>query len=171
MVLNGLLRKFMTDRQLAGGGGISSGGAYHAPRLRFRALAALIATLALAACRADSFSAPQSGACTTEPGCLAPMEPVDPVVFSSIDDARLRLVPQIGDAATQRKLTGALNALNEGLRNGREADARVSLAQVYAAIAPFRTKTPDGAPVDPPDVSALRLELVPAAIALGVSVE
>jgi hypothetical protein len=96
---------------------------------------------------------------------------VGPVVLSSIDDARLRLVPQIGDAATQRKLAAALSSLNAALAERRDSDARLDLARVYAAIAPFRTTAPDGTPVDPPDVSALRLELLPAANALGVRSE
>lgn len=130
------------------------------------------AAVSLSACRADSFSAPQSGPCTGEPGCRDVLtEPVSAVVFASIDDARLRLVDQIGDAATQRRLNQALNSLNVGLAEGRASDARIALAQVYALIAPFRTIDPDGTPIDPPDVAALRLELVPASNALGVRIE
>ena len=77
---------------------------------------------------------------------------------------------QIGDAATQRTLRAALSSLNDALVERRDADARRNLAQVYAAIAPFRTTSPDGTPVDPPDVSALRLELIPAANTLGVRI-
>lgn len=142
------------------------------PAIRgLRALAVTIAVAAVSACRADSFSAPQSGACADEPGCVTdPSAPVSAVVLSSIDDARLRLVPQIGDAATQRTLRAALSSLNDALVERRDADARRNLAQVYAAIAPFRTTSPDGTPVDPPDVSALRLELIPAANTLGVRI-
>jgi hypothetical protein len=171
MVLKGTWAA-MADRQVDTAGRSSTWSAYRVARLRLGALASLAATLVLAGCRADSFSAPQSGPCTDQPGCVTgPSTPVSPVVLSSIDDARLRLVPQIGDAATQRTLTSALSALNAALADRRDADARIQLAYVYAEIAPFRSRTASGIPVDPPDVAALRLELIPAANTLGVRIE
>lgn len=130
------------------------------------------AGLLLAGCRSDSFTAPNAVDCTGEPGCrTAASEPVDPAVYASLDDAELRLVPVIGDAATQSALAGDLRALAQALRDGRTSDARAALADVYVQIAPFRiTGAADGM-MDPPDVAALRLELVPAANALGVQVK
>lgn len=126
----------------------------------------------LAGCRSDSFTAPQAVDCTGEPGCRTTLSaPVDPLVYASLDDATLRLAPVIGDAATQSALAAHLRALSQALRDGRASDARAALANVYVQLAPFRITRPDGAAMDPPDVAALRLELVPAENALGVQVK
>lgn len=129
----------------------------------------MMATVSLAACRADSFSAPASVDCTGEPGCRPTTSaPIDQSVYASLDDASARLVSGIGDAATQRALTDLLHELTQALREGRTSDARAQLAQVYARLTPLRVALPDGTQIDPPDVAALRLGLVPAANALGV---
>lgn len=132
-----------------------------------------IAGLLLAGCRADSFTSPQAADCTGEPGCnTTPLAPIDPEVYAALDDAVLRLVPTITGAATpQASLAGSLQALSHALKARRAADARIALADVYVQLAPFRVTRGDGTEVDPPDVSAVRLALVPAANALAVQIK
>jgi hypothetical protein len=126
----------------------------------------------LAGCRSDSFTSPQAVDCTGEPGCRTSLStPVDPTVYASLDDATRRLAPVIGDEATQDAIASDLRALSQALRDGSASDARAALAHVYVQLAPFRVTRPDGTTMDPPDVAALRLELVPAANALGVQVK
>ena len=143
------------------------------PRVGPRAVAAVaVAGVLLAGCRADSFTAPHAVGCTGQPGCrTTPSAPVDPTVYASLYDATLRLVPAIGNASAQDALTSALRALSEALQDGRTGDARTALAAVYVQLAPFRTTEVDGTRVDPPDVAALRLALVPAANTLGVQIQ
>jgi hypothetical protein len=132
----------------------------------------VMAGVLLAGCRTDSFTSPQAVDCTGQPGCPAtPSAAVDPTVYASLDDATLRLVPAIGNGATQRALTSALHALSQALKDGRTSDARAALADVYVQLAPLHVTQPDGTKVDLPDVAALRLELVPAANALGVQIK
>jgi hypothetical protein len=126
----------------------------------------------LAGCRADSFTSPHSVDCTGQPGCRAtPTAPVDPTVYTSLNDAKARLAPTVGNAATQRALADALDALSQALEDGRTSDARAALAEVYEHLAPLRVTRADGTRVDLPDVAALRLDLVPAANTLGVQIQ
>ena len=134
-----------------------------------RTLAAIaMAGLLLTACRADSFTSSQAADCTGQPGCRATSSPVDPTVYSALNDARLRLAPAIGTATTQAAIEGALHEISIALENGRTSDARAALARVYVELEPYRITLSDGTKIDPPDVAALRLGLVPAANTLGV---
>ncbi|MDE3151779.1 MAG: hypothetical protein KGL93_05980 [Gemmatimonadota bacterium] len=124
---------------------------------------------ALSACRADSLSAPQAQDCAGQPGCrTSPSAPVDPTVFASLSDGVQRLAPSLGTGATQTALTNALITLNQALEAGHDADARTALAEVYGDLDQLRVAGSDGTPVDLPDASALRLELILVANALGV---
>lgn len=129
-----------------------------------------IAGALLTGCRADSFTAPHADDCTGEPGCrTTPTAPVDPIVLVSLEDARLRLAPSIEHTSSQQSaLASSLNLLAQALENGNATDARLALADVYEQAARFRITRDDGVTIDPPDVAALRLALVPAANALGV---
>lgn len=125
-----------------------------------------VATVLVGACRADSLSAPQATDCTGQPGCRpTPTAPVDATVYSSLSDGMGRLAPSLGAGAA---LGNALNSLDQALRTGHDADARTYLAEVYAQLIPLRVTLADGTKTDLPDASALRLELVPVANALGV---
>jgi hypothetical protein len=126
----------------------------------------------LTGCRSDSFTAPNAVDCTGQPGCRATLlAPVDSTVYASLDDARLRLAPVIGSSAVHVALGSALRELSLALEQRQASDARTALADVYVQLAPFRVTGPDGTTVDPPDVAALRLDLVPAANALGVQIQ
>lgn len=132
-------------------------------------IAAMLAGVFVMGCRSDSLSAPGAAACSGQPGCRAtPSAPVDPIVYSALDDATLRLVPNIGGSETQETLSNAIASLAQALKDGRSSDARADLANVYTVLAPLGVAQPGGTAIDPPDVAALRLDLLPAVNALGV---
>jgi hypothetical protein len=113
----------------------------------------------------------QSTECGSEPGCRATQsDVVDPVVIAALDDARERLVPALDDDAARAALLSALQALEQQLKANRTAEARVRLALVYAQLDRMRITLPGSDPVDLPDVTAIRLALVPVANTLGVPV-
>jgi hypothetical protein len=131
---------------------------------------AVLSALLLAGCRADSLTTPlQSTECGGEPGCRPSQNvPVDPAVIAAVDDARERLVPTLDDAAAREALAGVLQGLREKLEANRNADARVRLALVFVELDRLRVRLPGEEPIDLPDMSAIRLALVPVAKALGV---
>lgn len=134
-----------------------------------RALALAVAAVLVVGCRADSLSAPQITDCAGQPGCRStPTAPVDTTVYSSLGDAMGRLAPSL---AAGTALDHALHSLDGALRAGRDADARTYLADVYAQLVPLRVTLADGTKADLPDASALRLELIPVASALGVQAQ
>jgi hypothetical protein len=144
----------------------------HRARPRSRRLAALVgtATLLAAGCRGDSVTTPSESAvaCANEPGCRPSQSaPVDAVVLAAVADARERLIPMLDDASAGATLALALQRMSEALEANRSADARARLADVYVVLDRLRV-TVDGGTFDLPDVSAIRLALVPAANALGV---
>lgn len=131
-----------------------------------------VATLLAVGCRSDSFTSPNAADCTGQPGChTAQGAAAAPEVFISLNDAATRLVPSLGAPSAQQSIIGALNDVSRALEENRYADARASMAQVYELIAPFRTKNSNGTEVDPPDVAAIRLDLVPAANTLGIQIQ
>jgi hypothetical protein len=134
-------------------------------------LAALSALL-VAGCRADSLTTPlQSTECGDEPGCRPSQRvPVDPAVIGAVDDARARLVPTLDDAAARETLAGALHGLQKKLEANKNEDARVRLALVFVELDRLRITLPGEDPLDLPDMSAIRLALVPVAKALGVQI-
>jgi hypothetical protein len=93
---------------------------------------------------------------------------VDPNVVISVDDARVRLVANLGDAATRNALDADFGTLGTALLDNRLTDARTALADIYARLATLRVPGDGGALIDPPDVAAIRLELIPTTTALGV---
>jgi hypothetical protein len=121
-------------------------------------------------CASDSITSPlASTPCVAEPGCRpSPGEPLDLSVLAALDDARERLVPALDNAATRTSLDGVLLQLEEQLKANRTADARVRLAAAYGQLDRTRIALPGSDPMDLPDMSAIRLALVPVANALGV---
>jgi hypothetical protein len=89
-------------------------------------------------------------------------------VLAALEDARGRLVPTLDDAATRGSLDGVLLQLEEQLKANRTASARMRLAVVYAELDRARIALPGNEPMDLPDMTAIRLALVPVANALGV---
>lgn len=132
-------------------------------------LAALFPLL-VSGCGSDSITSPlASTQCVAEPGCRpSPSEPLDPSVLAALEDARGRLVPTLDDAATRGSLDGVLLQLEEQLKANRTASARMRLAVVYAELDRARIALPGNEPMDLPDMTAIRLALVPVANALGV---
>ena len=139
---------------------------------RFRLVSVAFTTLVMAACRADSLTTPlQSTDCGDEPGCRPSQNvPVDPAVIAAVDDARERLAPTLDDAGARVTLTGALQALQQKLEANRSAEARVRLSMVFVELDRLRVTFPGEAPVDLPDMAAIRLAMVPVANALGVKI-
>jgi hypothetical protein len=133
------------------------------------ALAVLMSTLA--ACRADSLSAPPpefTELCGTAPGCrTSTSAPLDTVVLIAIDDAASRLTPGIQDVTARATVASLLGKLSADLAASRIADARTHLALVYDEIDLMETAA--GIRGDLPDLAAIRLGLVPTANSLGVS--
>jgi hypothetical protein len=107
--------------------------------------------------------------CTGAPGCSPTQNaPVDPAVYAALDDAQQRLVPNLDDAAARAELGGALQALEVELHANRLSEARTRLALAYVQLDKMRISLPGTDLVDLPDMSAVRLALVPVANALGV---
>jgi hypothetical protein len=129
-----------------------------------------LSALLVAACRGDSLTTPlQETPCGDEPGCRTSQSlPVDPAVIAAVDDARERLVPTLDDAAARASLGGALQALQEKLQANDNAESRVRLALVFLELDRQRITIPGEEPLDLPDMSAIRLALVPVANALGI---
>ena len=135
-------------------------------------VALLVGATFLAGCRADSLSAPPLTNCPGDPGCrTSPTATIDASVYAALSDATGRLAPTVSDPAARATLTAALNSLSQDLDGGRDADARTALAQVYAAMVPLRVTLGNGVTGYPPDLAALRLDLVPVANALGVQTQ
>ena len=126
--------------------------------------------LLVGGCGSESITAPRPAAeCVGEPGCRSTLsEPLDPSVVVALDDTRDRLVPTLDDAAARASLDGALLQLEEQLKANRATEARVRLALAYAQLDRVRVALPGSDPVDLPDMSSIRLALVPVANALGV---
>ena len=136
---------------------------------RSRLLLVALSALLVAACRGDSLTTPLQQACGDEPGCRTSQRvPVDPAVIAAVDDARERLVPTLDDAAARASLAGALQALQEKLQANNSAESRVRLALVFLELDRLRIAVPGEEPLDLPDMSAIRLALVPVANALGI---
>lgn len=125
--------------------------------------------LALAACRADSLSAPSEPVCATG-ACPTPptSDPVTPEARAALSDAHDRILSGISDRATSSRLTPALDALSAHLAAGRLQSARIQLASVYDLLDELERVGGAGLSPDAPELSAIRLSLVPTARALGV---
>lgn len=135
-------------------------------------MALIVGAALMAGCRADSLSAPPVTNCPGEPGCrTSPAATIDASVYAALTDATGRLAPTVSDPSARATLTSALNALSQDLDSGRDADARTALAQVYAAMVPLRVTLGNGVTGYPPDLAALRLDLVPIANTLGVQTQ
>lgn len=148
------------------------------PRALPRLGALTLLALAAAACRGDSVVAPAQSAqpiCETS-ACANPDAPAPTaaIVIAPLEDAALRIVPNMLDARARAELPGVLNALRADLLAGRLDRARIQLARSYDALE--RAAAVAGGSDDPSrvldlaDLSAIRLALVPASAALGVSV-
>lgn len=130
-----------------------------------------LASLLLVGCRSDSITTPtQPTVCGDEIGCRASQsDPVGPLVFAALDDARERLVPTLDDAAARETLASALSTLRASLQANRSVEARTRLAMAYVQLDRLRVVIPGTAPLDLPDLAAIRLALVPVSNALGVT--
>jgi hypothetical protein len=143
-----------------------------APQALRLGLVLVLGAALLGGCRADSMSAPPLTNCPGDPGCrTSPSAAIDASVYASLGDATSRLAPTVSDPAARADLMSALQALTDDLDRGRDADARTALAQVYAELLPLRVTLGSGVTGYPPDLAALRLDLVPVANALGVQTQ
>lgn len=140
---------------------------HHAARGASLALGALL----LVGCRSDSITTPtQPTVCGDEIGCRSTQsDPVGPLVFAALDDARERLVPSLDDAAARETLASALSALRASLQANRSVEARTRLAMALVHLDRLRVVIPGTSPLDLPDLAAIRLALVPVSNALGVT--
>ncbi|HEX3159797.1 MAG TPA: hypothetical protein VHQ45_14855 [Gemmatimonadaceae bacterium] len=133
----------------------------------------------LGACRGDSITMPVQAteAVCYDVVCAQPMAlaPDSPIVIQPLEDAVERLVPTVSDPRMRNELGQLLGTLRRDLIAGRLPAARIGLAHAYEWIE--RTspslddgRVPVGSPaLDPADLVAIRLALVPAAGALGAS--
>jgi len=134
--------------------------------------------LLLAGCRADGITTPEQ---TTDTVCrsicgpdgVAPA-PNAAIVIAPLEDAAARIVPHMMDARARTDLGLALDLLRRELLAGRLSTARIALARAYDAVdmadARLDTSADVAVVLDLADISAIRLALVPASTALGVTV-
>lgn len=125
--------------------------------------------LGLGACRADSILAPGTPECAGSACDTTPVgQPSAPAVRAPIGDASGRILAGVTDAAANRRLGVALQALEADLAADRQGSARLRTAEVYDLLDELE-RTADGAlHPDAPELTAIRLSIVPAARALGV---
>lgn len=138
---------------------------------RSRVTPALAILLLLGSCRPDSLTLPHVEACGARTSCAPARErPPASAATASVRDAVERVLPSLDDGAARTALDPALRALAADLAAGRDASARVGLAEAYRILAELG-RSRAGAPIHPdaPTVAALRLALVPAAARLEVA--
>src|SRR5690606_8922844 len=100
---------------------------------RSRVTPALAILLLLGSCRPDSLTLPHVEAC----GACAPARERPPAsaATASVRDAVERVLPSLDDGAARTALDPALRALAADLAAGRDASARVGLAEAYRILA------------------------------------
>ncbi len=102
--------------------------------------------------------------CTDEPGCDTTRDAVSPVVLAALEDAATRLTGSLSDA-TASAVVSRLDQLSLALAQRDMLSGRLALAAAYDALGYASRTTPDARA----DIDAIRLALLPAARALGVS--
>jgi len=110
-------------------------------------VAALLATLTLSACNADSNSS------TTAPHDPIHASAISPSLMSALSDARERVLPTV-DADIQTALSIALGELESALDAGQVARSRRAIAATRALLA-SHADTPDGDSADLASVGVL----------------
>lgn len=127
------------------------------------ALASTATLMALAACRSDAVTG-DLATCTDQPGCVTTVDVVSPPVVAALDDAGTRLVGSL-DRSSASALTSRIARVQSALEKQDFTAGRIALASAYDMISQLERSTPEARP----DLGAIRLALIPAASALGIS--
>lgn len=135
---------------------------------RFRRAVQRVSTLLLSvlftACQSDQIAG-SFAECTGEPGCPTAAAAVTPEVMQALNDASVRLTSTLG-ATARTSLETALGKLETALDARDLNEGRVAMSGVLSIIGQLEVASP----ASRPDLTALRLGLVPAARSLGLAV-
>jgi hypothetical protein len=120
-------------------------------------------TLLLTACQTDGIAGTDP-ACSDLPGCAPIAATAAPEVLDALADVTARVVASL-DQAARAPLDAPLARLQRAVVKRDIADGRFALAAANDVIAQLERADSEARP----DLGAIRLSLVPAALSLGLS--
>lgn len=133
-------------------------------RRAVQSVSTLLLSVLFTACQSDQIAGTITE-CNGEPGCPTAASTVTPEVMQALDDASVRLTSALA-AKGRISLEAALSKLESALVARDLSAGRLAMLGVLSVIGEMEIASPESRP----DLTALRLGLVPAARTLGLAV-